>query len=298
MRFFSKEKTITGFSADMKPIAEVELGETVIIETHDCYGGQIYDERILRPDINLETMNQATGPFYVNGVNPGDVLSIEIIDIELDRQGVMVMAKGLGVLGEQVDEPSTNIFQVEDGNIHFGDGHTFPVAPMIGVIGVAPREGTIHCAVPGDHGGNMDTKDIGIGSRIHLPVFQGGGLFALGDLHASMGDGEMDGTGVEIGGRTTLKASKWEERELAVPVVETADSFMFVSSALTLEEAIKRGADVVVQHVQRELSLEFGQAYRLLSMLCDVRISQIVNKLVTVRVVVPKLVLPDLFSRS
>lgn len=288
MRIFRKEKTITHFSDNMKPVHAIELGETVIIETHDCYGGQITDESVLRPDIDLSVMNQATGPFYVNELKAGDVLAIEILDIELEQSGVMVMSDGLGVLGDLVDRSTTKIIPVKDGQILFGDGLVFPATPMIGVIGVAPSEGSVHCAVPGDHGGNMDTKDIGIGSKIYFPVFQDGGLFALGDLHASMGDGEMDGTGVEIGGKIKLKVTKKEDSQLIAPVVETKDAFMFISSAETLEAAIRRGARIVVDHLQRELSLEFGEAYRLLSMLCDLKISQIVNQLVTVRVAVPK----------
>ncbi|GIN22214.1 MAG TPA: acetamidase [Bacillus bacterium] len=296
MQFFSKKNTITHFSADMKSVYTIEPGETVVVETHDCYGGQIADESVLRPDIDLSIMNQATGPFYVNGVKAGDILVVEILDIELDPSGVMVMSKGLGVLGDLVDEPSTKIVPVKDGRILFGDGLIFPVAPMIGVIGVAPRKGSVHCAVPGDHGGNMDTKDIRAGSRIYFPVFQEGGLFALGDLHASMGDGEMNGTGVEIGGKVKMKVDKREGCLLSVPVVETKDAFMFISSAETLEAAVQRGAGIVVEHLQNALALEFGEAYRLLTMLCDVKISQVVNKLVTIRVEVPKSLLFKLFG--
>lgn len=297
MRFISKNRTITHFSANMEPITDVSLQETITVETHDCYGGQIDSENVLRPDVNLETMNQATGPIYVNGVEKGDVLQIEIEEIELDPRGVMVTSKGLGVLGDHIEEPTTKIFPVKEGRICFKEDFIFPVRPMIGVIGVAPASGSVHCASPGDHGGNLDTKDITIGSKLYFPVFQDGALFALGDLHASMGDGELDGTGVEIGGRTTLTVRAVKGGTLEAPVVETADSFMFLASAKTLDEAIRKGSKRVVGHLQQELSLEFQEAYRLLSMLCDVRISQIVNPLVTVRIVVPKELLPRLFKK-
>ncbi|MBM7715034.1 amidase [Bacillus thermophilus] len=297
MRFISKNRTITHFSANMEPITDVRLQETITVETHDCYGGQIDSETVLRPDINLETMNQATGPIYVNGVEKGDVLQIDIEEIELDPRGIMVTSKGLGVLGDHIEEPTTKILPVKEGRICFKEDFIFPVRPMIGVIGVAPASGSVHCASPGDHGGNLDTKDITIGSKLYFPVFQDGALFALGDLHASMGDGELDGTGVEIGGRTTLTVRAVKGGTLEAPVVETADSFMFLASAKTLDEAIRKGSKHVVGHLQQELSLEFQEAYRLLSMLCDVRISQIVNPLVTVRIVVPKELLPRLFKK-
>lgn len=297
MRFIGKNRTITHFVADMEPIVHVDSGETITVETHDCYGGKIDNESILRPDINLDTMNQATGPIFVKGLGKGDVLQIEIKDIELDPYGVMVTSKGLGVLGEHIKEPTTRILPVNEGQIWFKEGFVFPVRPMIGVIGVAPASGRIHCAVPGEHGGNLDTKDITIGRKVYFPVFQDGGLIALGDLHASMGDGELDGTGVEIGGRTTLTVRTVKGRTLEAPVVETADSFLFLASAKTLDEAIRKGSERVVGHLEQELSLEFQEAYRLLSMLCDVRISQIVNPLVTVRVAVPKELLPRLFMK-
>lgn len=295
MKFIGKNRTITHFAADMEPITEVNPQETITVETHDCYGGQIDSENVLRPEINLETMNQATGPLYVNGLGKGDVLQIEIKDIELDPYGVMVTSKGLGVLGEQIEKPTTRILPVKEGRIWFKEGFVFPVRPMIGVIGVAPASGRIHCAVPGEHGGNLDTKDITIGNKVYFPVFQDGGLFALGDLHASMGDGELDGTGVEIGGRTTLTVRAVKDKMLEAPVVETAQSYMFLASAKTLDEAVRKGSTYVVEHLKQELSLEFQEAYRLLSMLCDVRISQIVNPLVTVRIAVPKELLPSLF---
>lgn len=278
----------------MSPNYKVKLGETFVVEAHDCYGGQITSEEVLRPDINLDIMNQATGPIYVEGLSTKDVLIIEIKDIELAQHGIMVTTNGLGILGEQIKEPTTKILKIENGKVTLDD-ITFPIHPMIGVIGVAPRSGEIHCAVPGDHGGNLDTKDITIGNKLYLPVFKEGGNFALGDIHASMGDGEMNGTGVEIGGKVTLTVSKLAGKQIHSPIVENENYFLFISSASSLEKAIKKCAKVTVNHLEEQLSVSFETAYRLLSAVCDIKISQLVNKLVTVSIAVPKFILPRLF---
>lgn len=121
--------------------------------------------------------------------------------IDLAPQGVMVTSVGLGVLGDHITEPNTKIIPVHDGFAHFSDDIKLPLTPMIGVMGVATKNGEIHCAVPEDHGANMDTKLVRVGSRVYFPVNAEGAGLAVGDMHACMGDGELSGTG--IGDRRT-----------------------------------------------------------------------------------------------
>ena len=110
----------------------------------------------------------------------------------------MVTSKGLGVLGERIQEPDTKIIPIRDGFAYFSESIRLPLTPMVGVCGVAPKAGLdVHCAVPGDHGGNLDTKLVTVGSRLYLPVEQEGAGLAVGDLHACMGDGELSGTGID-----------------------------------------------------------------------------------------------------
>ncbi|APC49575.1 acetamidase/formamidase family protein [Virgibacillus halodenitrificans] len=296
MKFFSKEKTINYFSPYIEPNFTVNLEETIMVETHDCYGGQINSESILRSDIDLGIMNQATGPIYVNNLTKNDVLKVTISDINLDDNGIMITSPGLGILGEEIKTPTTRILKVRDNKIHFDKKISIPVKPMIGVIGVATKKDRIHTAIPNSHGGNMDTKDITIGSTIYFPVFQEGGLLALGDLHASMGDGELNGTGVEIGGRVTMKLSKISGKQISSPILETEQYFQFISSGDTLDKAIKNCSITAIKHLQKYLLVNFQTAYRLLSATCDIKVSQIVNKLVTVRIAVPKKLLNKLFG--
>lgn len=171
------------------------------METDDCYGGQITDASVKRPDIDITIMDCSVGPIEVRGAKPGDTLCVEILAIELGRQGVMVTSKGLGVLGDRITEADTKVIPIEDGFACFSDKIRLPLTPMVGVCGVAPRPGLdIHCAVPGDHGSNMDTKMVKAGARVYLPVSVPGAGLAVGDLHACMGDGELSGTGIETPG--------------------------------------------------------------------------------------------------
>ncbi|WP_440706539.1 acetamidase/formamidase family protein [Heyndrickxia oleronia] len=294
MRIFNKENVITSFSAKHKPSYSVNMGEIFQVETNDCYGGAITSPDQLRTEINIDYINPATGPIYINDLQKGETLCIDILDIQLDEYGVMVLYPGMGPLGDLVKQADTRIFHVSSGKVEFNEEIALPVKPMIGVIGVAPLEGEVFSESPGDHGGNMDTKQITTGNKLYLPVFHDGGLLALGDLHASMGDGELNGSGIEIGGKVTMSLSK-SNLSIPMPIVETTDSFMFISSAKTFEEAFNKGMEAVVHLFKKKLALSFNDSYRLLSAVCDLQISQIVNPLITVRVVVPKGIISNLF---
>jgi len=288
IKVVGKEKVIYNFSPGNMPVDEVDLNEDFWVETEDCYCGQIKTERDLRPNIDITIMDAATGPIRINGVAAGDVICVSVEEIELASQGVMVTSPGLGPLGDLIGEPNTKVIAIKDGYAHFSENIKLPLAPMVGVLGVAPKQGEIHCATPGDHGANMDTKDVRVGSKVYLPVFVDGANLAVADLHACMGDGELSGTGIETAGRVRLRVTKAKTGKLLMPVVEDEDSFMVVSSEKTFGEAARKGIKYSVELLQAALGLCFPDAYRLLSAACDLRISQIVNPLITVRISIPK----------
>src|SRR5699024_842462 len=163
MNVFPKDKTITHFSSSMKASYNGDLGSTIQVESHDCYGGQVDSEKVLRPHIDLSIMNQATGPFFVNGLEKSDVLKLDIIDIELVATGIMVTFVGLGMLGDEVTSNVTKMFPVKHDKVPFNDDLNMPIKPMIGDIGTAPGSRDSSCAIQGPHGGNLDTKDIAPG---------------------------------------------------------------------------------------------------------------------------------------
>lgn len=289
MQIIPKNKVVFDFNKKNNFNYSVEDGEIFYVETDDCYSGQIKDESIKRPDIDISIMDCSVGPIEVKGAKAGDVLEIEVIDIELAKQGVMVTSPGLGVLGDKIIEADTKIIKIENGFAYFSDKIKIPLTPMMGVIGVFPKEEGVHCAVPREHGANMDTKIIKKGTKVFLPVFVDGAGLAIGDLHACMGDGELSGTGIEIAGKVCLKVKVRKEITLERPMLETREEIYTIGSAENFKEAIKLAVDDMVLFLMKKLDLNFPDAYRLLSATCDIQISQVVNDLVTVRVKAPKL---------
>lgn len=291
MKTFAKDKVIFSFNQTNPPAYFAEDGEVFTVETDDCYSGQITSAKILRPDIDISIMDCSVGPIFVKGAMPGDVLCVEILGINFAPQGVMPTSPGLGVLGEKISQPNTKVIPIKDGYAYFSDQIVLPLTPMVGVIGVAPREGDIHCAVPGDHGANMDTKVITVGSKVYLPVAVEGALLAVGDLHACMGDGELSGTGIETAGSILMKTTVIKNRPLKRPMVETKDSMYAIASAKDFKEGVHAAVEDMVDYLMEKTGLNFPDAYRLLSATCDIQVSQVVNDLHTFRVRAPKALL-------
>ncbi len=290
MKLFPRDRVIFAFSQDNASIYEVMPDEIFWVDTDDCYSGQISDESIKRPDIDISIMDCAVGPIAIQGAKKGDTLCVEVLAIDLADHGVMVTSCGLGVLGSRITEPNTKIIPIHDGFAHFSDEIKLPLTPMVGVCGVAPKAGeSIHCAVPGRHGSNMDTKMLKVGSRLYLPVEQDGAGLAVGDIHSCMGDGELSGTGIETAGRICLRCHIYTDRPVDGPVIETDDSIYFLQSATDFNSGIEAVVAKTVAFLEKEKGLSFPDAYRLVSATCDIQISQVVNDLVTLRCRVPKL---------
>ena len=191
MHRISRDEVVWAFGPELEPVLEVEPGETVTFETNDCFTGQIRGEDDLVTEIDLGRINSATGPVAVRGAEPGDSLVAEILDVRPIEWGVATLIPGFGQLIEQVQAPLTRLFEVKDGVIRQNERISFPARPMVGVVGVATDGDTLSNGLAGRHGGNLDDHLHGKGAKIYLPVRSPGGMFAVGDMHASMGDGEI-----------------------------------------------------------------------------------------------------------
>ena len=249
---------------------------------------QIHSDEDPATNIDLGHVNAATGPVYVNGARPGDTLLAEILEIKPWNWGAALIIPGFGFLQDTLPGPFTKVFHYEEGGyIEWGNKLRIPLRPMIGTIGVAPRE-AITTLSSGAHGGNLDTTDIRAGSKVYLPVIVEGALFGVGDVHATMGDGEVCGTGVECGAETTIRLDLLRGKTIPRPRIETLEEIMTVASAETLELAIKTALQDMVEWLREEKGLTAEEAYVLISITGDVRIGQIVDPAVTVRVALPK----------
>jgi amidase len=284
----SKKTSTYSFSPHHPPAVRVDPGTTILFETQDALDDQIHSDEDSANKIDLDHVNAATGPVYVNGAKPGDTLVAEILDIQPVDWGAALIIPGFGCLQDTIPGPYTKVFRLEkDGTYKFGESVRFDLKPMVGTIGVAPTE-PITTLSSGPHGGNLDTTDIRTGSKLFLPVIVDGALFGVGDVHACMGDGEVCGTGIECGAEVTIRLDLLPDYCIIRPRIETDDELMCVASAEGLEQAIKLAVQDMVDWLQKDKQLSAEEAYMLVSIAGDVRIGQVVDPAVTVRVAVPK----------
>lgn len=268
-------KIIYAFSKENEPVKYVDPGTTVEIETYDCFENQVQsvDDKIEKIDWNR--INPATGPIFVNGAQPGDILKVTINRLELADQGVIATGPGLGVMGHRINEFMAKIIPIENGQAIFNDKVKIPLNPMVGVIGVAPEGEPIPCGTPGAHGGNMDTKLIAEGATIYFPVFAKGALFALGDFHAAMGDGEVGGAGIEIPGKATVTFDVLKSGALRYPLLVNGEGIAFIVTAETIDEAVRVAAQEAIDFLLPFSDMSLAEMTTLMSAVGQTQISQI-----------------------
>ncbi|MBN2984425.1 acetamidase/formamidase family protein [Cohnella algarum] len=265
---------IYSFSKDHVPALTVRSGTVVRFHTLDCFSGAISSPGQTVEGIDYSRINPAAGPVRIEEAKPGDVLKVEILDIGLDGQGVVTSIPGIGTL-EHTAQSAVRTVPIRNGKALFADGIELPIRPMIGVIGTAPAEGEIPCGHPGPHGGNLDANVLTSGAVLYLPVRAKGALFALGDLHAAMGDGEICGVGIEIAGYadvrlTVLKTASAPEWPIAIK----DGSWYAIASNHELLTAVRLAAETMQKLIVQEWSLSKTDAYMLMGVAGDVQINQ------------------------
>lgn len=284
------QTSIYAFSAKNAPVMRVASGAQVTIETYDCFTNQIQSEATTFNAIDWNQINPATGPVYVEGAMPGDTLKVTIERIQLGDQGVMAVGPGLGVMGHRIGAFEVKLIPVKDGRALFNNIE-IPLNPMIGVIGVAPAEGDVSCGTPGAHGGNMDNTMITEGATLFFPVGVEGALFALGDLHAAMGDGEIGVSGIEIPGQVTVTLEVVKNQPIEHPFLENDAVVAAIVSAATLDEAVQQSVEQMIDRLLPIAGMPIGELTMLMSAVGQTEICQVVDPLMTARFVVPKSIL-------
>ena len=278
------------FHPEMNPVITVEPGTTLTVETIDSLEGAVQSDSDRLESIPDE-VNAATGPIGVEGATPGDILEVEIESVRVaEDRGRVVTTPGFGLLQDDgaIDHPSTTITPVSDGTIAFEDV-SVTIDPVIGTIGVAPADDTYSTLVPHDHGGNLDTTDMTAGTTAYFPVFQEGGLLAMGDSKAAMADGEMCGTGAEIATEIDLTVDVIADPavEIRRPLVQTSTAWKTIASAETLEAAVTLANRDLLALVEHDHGFDRTTAYKFSSLVGGLEISQVVDPLVTVRNAIP-----------
>lgn len=289
-----RKKVFFAFAPDLAPVARVQQGEEVLMETHDCFEGQIQTTADLVDSLDWNHVNPATGPVYIEGAKPGDVLRVELLEVKVAEQSSMVTIPGEGALGDVITKMETAILKLEGNDVVFKNKIRIPKAPMIGVIGVAPAEGKVPNGTPGAHGGNLDCTLMRQGSIAYFTVAVEGALFGAGDFHAVMGDGEIVVCGAETPGELRFRASVVPHlKGLPTPFVETDKLVATIFSAPTIDEAADGAIHRMAQFLTDFAKIPLNDAGMLMSLVGQLKFCQVVDPEKTVRFEFPKWVLKE-----
>ena len=279
MRWISSRDCIYAFDATMEPVCWVEPDEVFHVEMRDALDGQVREGATLK-GLDGGRANPATGPIGVRGARPGQVLAVDILDIRVARQGYVTYG---GV---------PRFFRQQTGMLQFNKALRLALHPMIGTIGVAPREGHFPNMLCGTYGGNMDVKDVCAGATIYLPVQQDGALLAMGDVHSVQADGESSGQGVETPAEATVRVRCLDEALSEGPIIFRDGTLMAIGSGETLDDACARAVEAMARIVATRSVLSADEAHILLGLVGEVRVGQMVCPLRSARVLLPIAMVP------
>ncbi len=282
-----------GWNRSNSPVLRVNPGAVVEFDTVDASGGQINVNATLEDIRNLdfEKVNPVTGPVYIEGAQPGDALKVTILAFQPSGWGWTAVIPGFGLLADQFDEPDLHIWQYDEKTLapaSFLKGARVPLKPFPGTIGVAPAAEGGHSVVnPRRVGGNMDTRDLGVGTVLYLPVEVPGALFSIGDAHAAQGDGEICGTAIESPMKVTVKLEIEKDVRLNFPRFSTSGPISRNFDGLGYEATLGIGPDLMesakaavsdmVDLISGKHGLSRSEAYMLCSVCANLKISEIVD---------------------
>ena len=284
-----------GFSQHLKPAVIIDSGDTIDVETYSgYYVHSSAPPEFLTPEFldicqNLPVERKCaggphllTGPIYVRGAEPGDVLEVELVAIKPSLPvGFNAIRAGWGALPNQFNQPVLRFIPLDlENNIAefpANSGIKIPLKPFFGILGVASRETSQNSIPPGSYGGNIDNRELQAGSKIFLPVFVTGALFSIGDGHSAQGDGEVNVTAIETSMNGTIHLKVRKDLQLTTPIAETSTDIITMGFASTLDEALEKALNNMINFLERFANLSSEEAYVLCSLAVNFRITQVVN---------------------
>jgi acetamidase/formamidase len=298
------------FSAALKPVLTVDSGDIVNIESVAGLDPAIVDgSGVIPPSavpeyvraIRREVTDRGpgphilTGPVFVNGALPGDVLEVRIqqIDLAVDY-GNNVQRPYAGALPDEFTAFFQRIIPIDRQakTATLAPGVVVPVdRPFFGVMGVAPLPamGRISSMPPGVHTGNLDNKDLIAGTTLYLPVYAAGALFSVGDAHAAQGHGEVDVSAIETGNRGRFQLIVRKDMKLTWPRAESATHWIVMGLNPNLEEAMKMAVRETISFItERFPKLTREEAYMIASIAVDYHVTQVVDGTKGIHGMIPK----------
>ncbi|WPZ37010.1 acetamidase/formamidase family protein [Thalassobaculum sp. OXR-137] len=290
------------FDAAMKPAMTIASGDRVTVETVSGAPEDLPGEGYHIPPELLDIHKRSerrmpghllTGPIAVEGAMPGDVLEIRLLDIKLRQDWGYTKVRPLaGALPEDFDEPDRMTVDL-DAERNVGRlpwGTELPLRPFFGVIGVAPPAGwgAISTIQPRKNGGNLDNKELIAGTTLYLPVWTEGGKLSLGDGHGVQGDGEVCVTAIETALEGEIEVHLRKDLSLDYPRAETPDARITMGMNADLDNAASHALRQMIDWIVDTTNLSRSQAFMLMSLAADVRVTQLVNQEKGIHVVLPK----------
>jgi len=296
------------YAASYAPVARLKSGDILETNTVDCFGNAIQ-----KPGDTLSMAkgdNPLTGPFFIEGAEPGDTLAIKILSLEVDgNQGVGALAPGFGAINSTNYTPMLNppikekiwFYPID----HAGNTATFqaldskytvkiPLHPFFGCIGVAPAGGEARSSVvPEAFGGNMDSPEASVGNTVYFPVNVSGAMLFLGDGHAAMGDGEVAGTAIEVPLRSRVQVRVIKGQTINWPRFENDDYIMTVGAYRPLDDALRIAFTELVGWMHKDYGLSEMDAYELLSKVAEIHLNEMVDPNYVVVAKINKKFLPN-----
>jgi acetamidase/formamidase len=253
--------------------------------------------------IDRTRIHALTGPVWIVGAEPGDVLQIDVLATRHCGWGWSSVVEGLGFLKDRFKKPYLFQWLLEGESSRSLAPAVVPLRPFLGVMGVArPVDGAFRTRPPGAFGGNLDVRELCAGSTLYLPVYNDGGLFSCGDGHAAQGDGEVCINGIECPLDVTLRFNLHKRQPLAGPLVESSDSaapdtivdsWVVVETGTDLAETARAATNRMIDLLVSRWSFDEIHAYLLCSVALRLRLSQVVNEPVhTVSAALSKQILP------
>ncbi len=271
----NKDKYNFLFSKSIEPAAFANAKDDVVFHTRDAHNETVPSGRdVVFPDMELKDCNPVTGPVFIKNAMPGDILAVEIKKIKLAPQGFVPSRKDMGIIHGIPPGNLARNLNISNNLIDFSEEIKIPVRSMVGTIGVAPPADAIYSSMIGVHGGNMDNNDVRAGSIVYFPVFAEGALLSMGDVHASMGDGELTSGGIDIGAEVSVAVDIIKNKTIKRPLIETDDFIIVTSNAMDFYEANRIAVREMMDLLCKIYEISKVEAYWLISICGDLKISQ------------------------
>ncbi len=290
--------------SEAEPVLRIESGDIVHVETMitsnptRLEGAGVPPEKVQQSlrDITEQVTDKGpgghilTGPIYIEGAEPGDVLEVRVLSVDLALDYGYNGCSGF--VPEHCEGIPMRILQLdaESMTTEYAPGIVIPLRPFFGSMGVAPppEAGRWSSVPPWIHAGNLDNNELVSGTSLFIPVHVPGALFEVGDGHAAQGNGEVDQTAIETSLEGELEFIVHKDMSLEWPIAETPTHFITMGTDEDLTEATKIALEQTIVFLMERKGLTRGEAYQLASLMADFRITQLVDQKVGVHVMLSK----------